>query len=162
MTQRKWMPHEYQDEVVPPARHSPSDWIIRLSDGAYALATGDQFGDAEEPGRPVKEGDIVLFDWTENYGNRNLTFSRSDDGWTWALHGDEPTASPGYDMMVAESGNWESMMPSLDEFASEYTDYIEADGETITVVFYSWSRQPTPFLFRDGSFHKVAPETVHQ
>lgn len=148
------MPHDYQDEVVPPARCSPNDWIVRMDDGAPALASAKPFEDEDDPGRALKNGDRVLFDWVENYGSCDLTFRcRENDGWTWELHGDEPNASPDFDMIVAEIGNWETMMPSLHEFASEYDE--KNDGETISVAFYAWSKQPTEYEFRDGAFYEV-------
>lgn len=160
MTERKWMPHDYQDEVVPPSRPTPSDWIIKLDDGAPALAFGDFCGSDDRPGRALKDGDIVQFDWVESYGTRELTFHESADGWTWELDGSEPDASIGGEMMVAEVGNWETMMPSLDEFASTYADSGVSDGETITITFYAWSNDPTPFLFRGGAFHAVAEQAA--
>lgn len=155
MTERKWMPHDYQDEVVPPARPSPDDWITQFDDGAPALVAGD-FSDDKEPGRALRSGEVVKFDWIETYGSRQMTFRRSEDGWKWELHGDQPTASPAGDMFVAEVGNWESAMPSLNEFAEAYADFVSEDGEEITVVFYAWSSGPSEFEFRDGSFHAVA------
>ena len=157
MTERKWVPAEYQDEVVPPGRSSPNDWITRMSDGAPALASGDPSEDDDVAGRALKPGEVVDFDWVETYGQRSLTFRCGGDGWTWELDGDEPIASPGGDMTVAEVGNWESMMPGLEDFASAYAKNGVEDGETITVLFYAWSHRHTPFVFREGAFHEIAP-----
>lgn len=156
MIERKWMPSEYMDESVPPARAIPSDWIVKMDDGNPALAPGDPYDDDAPPTQPLTEGQIVKFDWTEHYGNFGLTFHNSDDfGWTWTLHGEEPTASPGADMMVAAQGDWDTMALSLREFASEYVREVK-DGDTVTVTFYAWSRHSIPFVFRDGGFHAVA------
>lgn len=162
MTDRKWMPSEYADEVVPPPRPTPDAWIITLSDGAHALAGGEPYGEDAGPGRALKEGDVVNFDWTENFGNRELTFHKSDDGWKWTLDGDEPLAPPDGYMNVAEVGDWETAMPSLDEFAETYSDSGVEDGETITVTFYAWSANDVPFVFRGGKFHATVamPATI--
>lgn len=151
MTSRKWMPHDYQDEVVSPARPSPNDWILKTDEG-LALVADSEFTSADIAGRPLSDGDVVKFDWTEQYGTRELTFHRSEVGWRWDLAGVEPTASLGGDMMVAEVGNWESVMPSLEEFAIEYAANGVEDGEAITLVFYAWSREPVEFTLRAGEF----------
>jgi len=153
MTDRKWMPSHYMDEAVPPARPTPSDWITRLPDGTPALASSDPYDD-DAPGRPLTEGDIIDFDWTEHYGSRELTFHKSDDEWTWALVGDEPVAPQDGDLNVAALGNWETVAPSLHEFASEYAREV-GDGDAVMVAFYAWSRQPTSFVFRGGAFQAV-------
>lgn len=156
MPDRKWMPHEFQDEAVPPARPTPSDWIVTLPDGAPALASGDLYSDEEEPGRLLKDGDTVQFDWFESYGTQELTFRHSEDGWKWTLDGDEPPAPPGGHMNVAELGDWETAMPSLAEFVQTYAENGANDGETITVAFYVWSSNSASFVFRGGRFHAVA------
>lgn len=153
--ERLWLPlpHDYQDEVIPPPRLSPDDWIMHLDDGAAALAGGDD--DPDDPGERLIEGAVVKFDWVEKYGTCELTFRRSEEGWDWVLAGDTPVASPGGDMFVAEQFNWESAMPTLDEFAQLCSDTVSDDGEIITVAFYAWSREPIAYAFRGGRFEIV-------
>lgn len=151
--ERKWLPSEYMDESAPPARATPSDWIVETPDGARALATGDMLEPPDALGRIIAEGDEVTFYWTESYGCRELTFKKSPEGWIWSMDGDEPQASIGGDMLIAEEYNWESAMPTLAEFAEEYSKYDMKDGETITIKFYAWSTYPTPFVFSSGTFH---------
>jgi hypothetical protein len=163
MTDRKWMPAEYQDEVVPPARATPSDWIVKLNDGAPALAGGDP---DETPGRALKDGDVVEFDWVEDYGNHQLTFKEAEDdtgycGLTWEIDGDIPTASAGGHMAVAEVDDWESVMSSLDEFAEALIDNNPpTPGDRIVVKFYAWSGYRTPLVFRTGAFVAETIETT--
>lgn len=153
MTNRKWMPSEYQDESVPPARATPGAWIVALGDGSPALASGDWCDENTAPGRPLREGETVLFDWCESLGYRDLTFRRGDDGWQWTLDGDEPAVPSGGDLTIAEAGDWETGMPSLQEFVECYSDNSRIeDGETITVLFFAWSTNSVPFILQNGTF----------
>lgn len=72
--QHGWLPHELQDEVVPPVRETPDAWIISLSDGAPALAYDNFYGgDDTPPGRLLRDGEIVEFDEFQDYGGGTLT-----------------------------------------------------------------------------------------
>ncbi len=157
MIERRWLPTKYQDEIIPPARATPDAWIMRLADGAYALAAADYaWVDGKpdvEPNELLKEGSIVEFEWHEIYGIWLLTFSRSDaGGLSWKLDSPEPAVSPGGLLLVAEEGDFESATDSLESFVEDCRFYDEPrDGDTKSVVFYAWSL-PIPHVFRAGAF----------
>lgn len=150
MTTREWMPTRYQDEIVPPARATPSDWVVSLPGDAYALAKGDELDTESEP-TILKDGDVEMFDWTEKYGTADVTIEA--DG-TWHLDGDEPTASEGASMCVAIAGDWDTLNFSVGALVeAEIENGFDAAESPVTLVFYSWSDQPVRHVFRAGAFH---------
>lgn len=148
MPKRKWLPSIYQDEIVPPARATPADWIIRLDDGAYALAAG--FPDHDSNPTRLTDGQEVEFDWTEKHGTAEFTLH--EDG-TWSMTRPMPTTIGGA-MLVAFEGDWDSMADSMALFAECAIDNHACDREEAnTVVFYAWSDTPHRFIFRGGILH---------
>lgn len=78
-----WWPTSYMDEVMPPGRIHPSDWLMRLDDGAWAygvpLDEVDRVG--IEPTRLV-EGQVVGFSECETLGDYTMRVER-DGTFTW-------------------------------------------------------------------------------
>ena len=152
MTERKWLPSDYQDEVIPPPRNHPNDWIVRLPGDSYGLAPADE---SEADPRILKDGDIVKFDWTESHGRAEFTVNADR---TWLIDRDAPNAPEGGYMMVAIYGDTvDTMMPGLDEFAEAFISNL-SDGElpfSDIVTFYSWSSESLEFVFSNGSFQPL-------
>lgn len=154
MTDRKWLPKDYQDEVIPPPRNSPNDWIVRLPGDAYGLAPAD-----EEYGDPhvLKDGDIVEFDWTVYHGQASF-FVADDADRNWWIDVDEPKVPEGGYMIVAEHCNAiDTMQDGLSDFAKAFIENLtnaDLPCET-TIIFYSWSLKSVKFRFQNGQFHSI-------
>jgi hypothetical protein len=151
MVNRTWMPSDYQDEMIPPARPSPSAWVEPVEKGGFALAAAWPKQSGAKP-RPLAEGDIVSFDWTEDHGQAQFTI-HPDRSWSCTMA--QPTTPEGGWMNVAVLGDWDTMADSLIDFAEEQ---IQKDpgSRTETIVFYSWSQRSYPYEFRSGEFHPIA------
>ncbi|MFA6019772.1 MAG: hypothetical protein WC722_05870 [Rhodospirillales bacterium] len=152
MTNRKWLPKDYQDESIPPPREHPNDWIVRLPGDAYGLAPSDE---ADGDPRILRDGDIVKFDWTESHGK--ATFTVHDDS-SWSIDCDAPNAPEGGYMIVAIDGDCiNTMQDGLESFAKAFIDNLCPSDmpESDTIIFYSWSLEPVDFVFKNGSFQPV-------
>jgi hypothetical protein len=149
MPDRKWIPTEYQDEVIPPPRDTPDAWLRRATDGTWLLAPSEDLGFV----RVLVDGDIVEFDWTVNLGSSEFVV-RSDGPW----HIDPPAPEPpdGCTLQLMEAGDPESMEFSVENFARNWLDRDRSPTST-TVVFYAWSNAPVAFVFNKGAFHPRDP-----
>jgi hypothetical protein len=127
----EWMPSCYMDEVVPPARDSPQAWVVRLSDGAYAL---DSVGWDDETGTLLRDGEKVMFDWTIIISKREWTGS----DWSPTLP-PEPDGTSGW--MAAPEGE-----PFLLADAAQFLE----PGDVVTP--YCWSAKSVRFDFMNGIF----------
>lgn len=89
MTDRKWCPADWLDEVPPALGTSPEEFLKRNAAGVLQLFPLD--GADEDPEdiawmvHDLTPGEIITFYWTEKRGSRTVTIH--EDG-TWSL--DEP------------------------------------------------------------------------
>lgn len=88
MTDRTWIPTDWLDEMVTGMAAHPTAFLRRNDAGVLELrplpddeTSLEKDGVAEWRIKPLKEGDVVLFSWTENYGTGLLTV-RPDRSWT--------------------------------------------------------------------------------
>jgi hypothetical protein len=143
MTERKWLPTDYQDEAIPPPLASPNDWIGQLSDGRFFLKSPDPLDRGDVCGRPLKDGDVVEFDWTEPLGWAQLT--KLEDG--YALDREEPAAPADATLTCWEPGDADT----ISECAEDLADNLDP-GDEITVGWFCWSMRSVTFVFNDGQF----------
>lgn len=126
---RKWVPSFYVDELPPPARSHPEDWITR-EEGRHILSAGRHAG---YPMIPIAEGDIVRFRSLIEWGVFNIT-TYSNGG--WSSDRPIPTEANGF----VEPGEPESYAASMDEFVENWIDaYAVTEGEVGPVDVYTWS-----------------------
>jgi hypothetical protein len=149
MTERQWLPSDWQDESIPQPRPTPDAWIVKTEAGGLELRAEDGWEDCVIP---LQEGTIVAFDWTENYGRTTVHFSA--DG-TWRSDAPEPTPSPGAELLVAEVGDWESCTPGLNDFCKSHQGFSGHRDEDVLVCFYAWSIRATSFIFTNGAFEPL-------
>lgn len=135
---RKWVPSEYVDEITPPPRETPSDWIV---DGK-ALAGFDE----TDPPKPLTEGQIVEFSWSADLGSCTITL-REDGSYT--TDAPVPDAPEGGTFNVYDGCD-------ADTLAFDMPSFIEALREegpgSYDAAFFSWSTRNHPFTFRNGRF----------
>ena len=149
MSPRRWLPHDWLDEAIPAPLPNPSDWVGRLDDGTAAIVDSD----GEFDPIALTEGQIVPFAWTEHFGQ--AAFRIDADG-NWTCDTLEPIAPEGSSLCVGILGYGEIVAPDLAELAAIMDGWGMSDPEgEETIVFYCWSDQPVPFVFRDGKFHEV-------
>ena len=140
---KKWVPSNYVDEVTPPPRETPSDWLV----GGNALADIED----DEPPHPLADGQIVRFDWVEDLG-RSTIIIREDGSYDAEV---PPVIPEGGTFHVYDGCDPETLafdMPSFIESLRE-----EGPGR-YDAVFYSWSWRGVPFRFHAGKFARVEPD----
>lgn len=146
--ERGWVPTEYVDEVSPPNRASPDAWIVRLADGAFALAGPE---DGDDPGAILRDGETVLFDWQEDHGDGEIKQRTGDDGKP-ELYADPP--------MPADATHvW---LPfDYDSISNSVANLVKNTPAEIgdRVEYYACSNPSVPFIFRAGQFHAVEGST---
>lgn len=142
---KRWVPERYVDEVTPPARATPTDWVMRRG-SSFVLAPA--FDEAEP--RWLRDGEVVEFSWTEAHGTAQLTIA--DDG-TWTCTRDMPETEGGT-MLVIFDGDWETMDESIASLVENNSLNGGEPGEH-DIRFYAWSDKTTKFRFRDGAFHTL-------
>jgi hypothetical protein len=150
MSERMWIPADYLDEVMPPPTASPDDWIYRVPGDVYALKPGDYLADAAPP-RILCDGDIVEFEWTEDFGAAVFCI---DEAGNWSVDRQPPPETT----HVCECGDPDTLAyghhgaEALAEFAEQFRG--EVPDET-TIHYYTWSESPTKFRFQAGKFTAV-------
>ena len=128
---RQWWPEFMADEVMPPGRASPADWIDAEPklDGDGSLVIG-----GENYNRSFGPGDVINFIWSEPRGMVEVTFK--SDG-SYLVVGGEP----------ADYTNcWipcdtDTVSGDLEELAKTMQEYLvgEAAEGTEVVGFAKWS-----------------------
>lgn len=74
----KWAPEYYVDEVCAQPRPTPAAWLVKLADGADALAGEKLFWDGEPI--PIQHGEVIQFYSYTDYGSAALTLDQ-DGNW---------------------------------------------------------------------------------
>lgn len=140
----KWLPADYQDEMIPELRDSPDDWI---APGCAALAAADEDCDP----LPLTDGEIIKFDWCVGLGRGVITVIDSD---TWTCDVDIPSAPDGSHLCIRVIGD-DRIADGPADLAQQMI--IDGDGPgSYEVTFYAWSRKSVPHEFKDGRFHILA------
>jgi hypothetical protein len=147
---REWLPAAYQDEVIPPPRATPNDWIVRLpGDGLPALAPIEE---GMEP-KAIAEGQIVQFDWMVDMDRIELTI----DGAVHRVDDDPPPAPEGGYLCFVVVGDPDTLSLSIFDLVQLLREYGADDG-TYDVHCYAWSTNSVPFRFTGGRFEEVQAE----
>ena len=153
MTDRKWWPEDLIDEVIPPGRNSPSDWL-RLADGAVVIRDDDDPDSSWQ--LTVSSGDVVDFTYCDQCGRAVVAFRR--DG-TYEARSPIPV-----DWSHLWPIGWtdpEMMAVGLTELAGLLHDMVD-DTDEFEVAFCFWSdAQPHRIDVVDGKPIAVPVATGH-
>ncbi len=144
-----WVPSDYADEISPPPRDAPNDWIIARSNAyaetPHALMAGSNEGEGQPAGRHLAAGQIVSFLAFFDLGKTDILVA--PDG-TWSSADTlpiDPSAT-----MFCEEGDGETLAFSLDEIARNHADTIRlSEPEMVTVELWHWS-DDVPFVLAIG------------
>lgn len=136
MSDRKWLPVEYIDEICPPARDTPTAWIKRAAGDRWILF-GDSLNEDDEDGRlSAAPGDIVQFQWYED--GETVDVQINGDG-TFRVLGTVPSGNAFWVLF-----DHESTADSFDACVSQWIENDPDDDLTITIGSTTWS-DPIPF-----------------
>jgi len=139
-----WVPFDYADEVTPPPRPSPSDWI-EMKDGRPFLAPIDDNDGGST--QDLTENPNVSFCVLTNFGSATLTI---DDDGSW--HTDRPMPHGAENVMLWADSDTSS--PDMESLVESIFEMGDAEPGSYTVTFYTWS-SGLPFVFHDGRFEAV-------
>lgn len=117
MSERKWLPSEWLDEVVPMQGKSPDDFLKRNEQGVLQLVPLDDLEDTSWTPTDLEQGQIVEFSWFEDRGYATL--------------------------IVREDGSW-YCDPPFDEEANCISD---SDGDIIAQSVEDYVQQQTELMF---------------
>ena len=124
-----YFPEILVDEMMPPDRASPDDWIVALDDGAPALDLQDMGGGEN---RLLRDGEIVNFQTRTDFGTATLTLTRED-------HTVSEPMPVEAEMCCALNGRQTDTLSSdVSELASQLRDAGEEEGE-FTISYYTFS-----------------------
>lgn len=150
MSDLEWFPADWVDEVCPPARSAPGDFIVPVT-GGFELGYSEP-DNAEMHNQPLKVGDVVQF--VSLYRLPDIEANLRSDG-SYDLFG---TIPPSHNVVIVD-GNIDTLQESFDALiaaikapADDWMDIKEmifSEGETenrVTLEFADWS-DPQPFLF---------------
>ena len=137
---REWMPSHLMDEVVPPPRATPTDWIIGPAGDRWLIA-GWEDCDEEATAvsrRTLAPGDILDFDWNEIGPTFEVVIHA--DGRAELTQGGEPPPATHYWVQYDP----DTMGFGWDEFVRNYADNLIGESELVEVQAYSWSEKHIP------------------
>ncbi|MFG1465227.1 hypothetical protein V5F77_20295 [Xanthobacter sp. DSM 24535] len=162
---RTWWPEFLVDEVMPPGKAHPTDWILWDGGGAAAadvlafrVGGSGADDDGDDPSDVyamwVTEIECLDFTWSEPRGSREVTVY--PDG-TYRVEGGAPADFTN----CWEMGEPESCAETLEEFAREFASNARDmdNPEVVAVHFLKWGDQPFRLQIVDGAptFVSVQP-----
>lgn len=137
---RKWWPMEWADEVMPPARACPDDFIIKTSDGEYFLGYAFDAKDATDSekrtfSRKIDCGDIVEFLCCDPLGAVDVRIM--PDG-TWTASDPIPERATHF----WANGDSDTLADTMDAFVAIYlecepTSVSQERTETVSMAWWS-------------------------
>lgn len=137
---RLWWPACWGDEVMPPGRPTPDEFLIRLDDGRLQIGYADDATDVSDDDRayfsqPVKDGDIVRFTSCDHLGLAKVFFTQN--GGYHIVEGAEP---PEANWCRIEIDN-DTISESLEQLAGVARESFLGDDfhDSHTVSFARWS-----------------------
>ena len=136
---RKWLPDDWQDEMIPEVQADPSSFLVKREDG-WVLAAEDWPDIAI-----VEGGDPVSLSWCEDCGLWKLTINADK---SYEL--DEPLPSvDGATVYFCEWLDPDSVNSVLADFIEDKAkEYAAELPTTIDLRVYAWSDQSVMFVLR--------------
>ncbi|MDS1135603.1 hypothetical protein [Nitratireductor indicus] len=148
---RQWWPSYLMGEVMPAGRARPEDWLRPDGDGKTTVLEED---DEDRILMTIEPGEVVEFCWHERRGSVSILLmpngswelcAPADAGTIDMFTGQATTPNPAASIddanWFAEQSDYETMMDTMDDFASAYAAMgdIEAEGREIVVDAGFWS-----------------------
>lgn len=70
----EWWPEFLAEEVMPPGRSRPEEWITRVDETYVLGAQSEDRDDWDAPGHPIASGAVLDFWWYQPLGRRRVAF----------------------------------------------------------------------------------------
>lgn len=139
----------YVDEITPPPREHPNDWILKVGEQFY-FATPDGFYTDEETGPdPLFDGCIYGFERLESFGEATLTIK---DDKSYALDREMPDGAES----VYVSYDPDTLSGSIAELIENCADDLGPGDHSIE--YFSWHSEQWRFDAAKGVFVEASGE----
>lgn len=136
MSDRKWLPAEYIDEICPPGRETPTAWIKRAAGDRWILFGDSPYEDDEDGRLSAAPGDIVQFQWYAD--GDEVDVQLNGDG-TYRVLGTVPKGTTFHVLYDPDS-----VAETFETCVKQWIDLDPDDDATITIAATIWS-DPIPF-----------------
>ncbi len=148
MTNGKWIPELFLDEVSPPARDTPEAWLRRDPDGVWRI-DGDDCG-----AFCIVDGEIVAFMRLDEHGGATLTLTPT--GWNVSA----PMPAEAKNVCALDGMQADTLSDSV-HIVVERLREIGADDDDFRLSYYSFVEIPLRFVAGDARFVPTdAPQAV--
>lgn len=142
---RTWWPDFLLDEIMPPGKPTPAEWLEVVDGKLRFVAPAQDDGEAPAPLPDISDGETIEFSWAENLGERGVTV-RGDGSYT--VTGDVPEDY---------TSCWEPCAPdTLSDTLADLAEMAagdispEDDETTLTVRFDRWGDGAFRVTIADG------------
>jgi len=148
---RKWVPKDYVDEVTPEPKAHPSDWLIPMTGGRFALAPNElETEEVQKKLRLLAEGERVSFEWVDEYGT--IGFQIHED-MTWTFDPPPPRGAQHFYLM----SDFDVFEGNPEDFALLMVGSEDCPG-THEVGCFTWCTAAVVYEFRGGTFTEIGEE----
>ncbi|MBT9373214.1 hypothetical protein [Rhizobium sp. CSW-27] len=149
MSETKFLPENWADEIIPPPQSSPDAFIRKTAEGFQLYPVGWNVVDEEKSYyvQPLEQGDVIRFIEHRHHGLYTLHIA--EDG-----SFDVPPGIPAEANCFMLEGDLEG-----DTLSSSLQEFVESDaverGGSYEIEAYYWSDEGTPYRFvvKDDSAH---------
>jgi hypothetical protein len=141
-----FVPLCYVDEITPPPREHPNNWILKIGELFYLDTPDDFYTDKETGPDPLFDGRIYGFERLESFGDAVLTIK---DDKSYALDKDMPAGAES----VYAPCDTDTLSGSIEELIENCSDDLGPGDHSIE--YFSWVSEQWRFDAATGVFAKV-------
>ena len=152
MDSAKWWPSEMVDEVMPPGREKPEDWLHGPSGLILHVEEGDD-DDAKAPVLLLEDGTIIEFVNCTKYGDAELSL-RADGSWRVS----SPKLRGAEQSCIMNGWQYETNADTVEETVKLLIETDAEPGE-YPISYFTWS-DTIPLRFDKAKHRFVDPGTT--
>lgn len=141
-----WMPADYCEESSPPARATPTDWVVSDEQGRAGLS--EEFG--TKPAFLLEDGRQVEFLRYSDHGEATLTFGAG------GVVVSSPMPVEAEHCCALDGLQADTLADSVDELITQLVEAVQPEDESEFRISYYSFEGPLPFRF-DAATRSFVP-----